>query len=71
VTTTYEKADIKSFWKFNNSLGLSNTFYGIDYQRTLEYPVAFNQLKIDPAVSSLLDIGTGKHSIFPLYVSRY
>lgn len=65
----YLTSDIKSFWKFNNQLGFRNLFYGIDYQRTLEYPVTFNQLQINSEVKSLLDIGTGKHSIFPLYVS--
>lgn len=66
---SYDVSDIKSFWKFNNKLGLKNLFYGIDYQRCLEYPVAYNQLKLNSEVTTLLDIGTGKHSIFPLYVS--
>src|SRR3989339_2138185 len=66
---SYDVSDIKSFWKFNNKLGLKNLFYGIDYQRCLEYPVAYNQLKLNSDVTTLLDIGTGKHSIFPLYVS--
>ena len=68
-TSNYLISDINKFWHFNNQLGLRNLFYGVDYQRTLEYPVAFNQLKVNKDVENLLDIGTGKHSIFPLYVS--
>lgn len=67
--TKYFTSDIKSFWKFNNKLGLLNLFYGIDYQRCLEYPAAFNQLAINSEVETVLDIGTGKHSIFPLYIA--
>lgn len=66
---SFDVADIKSFWKFNNKLGIKNLFYGVDYQRCLEYPVAYNELQLDSEVTTLLDIGTGKHSIFPLYVS--
>ena len=65
-------SSIKKFIQFNNQLGFYNCIYGIDYQRCLEYPVAFNQLALNSEITSLLDIGTGKHSIFPLYVSyRY
>ncbi|MGD9580503.1 MAG: class I SAM-dependent methyltransferase [Vampirovibrionia bacterium] len=68
-SNTSEISDIKTFWKFNNRLGIKNILYGIDYHKCLEYPVAYKQLKLDSNVSTLLDIGTGKHSIFPLYVS--
>lgn len=68
--TQYLTSDTVKFWKFNNKLGLSKILYGIDYQRCLEYPVAFNQLSLNEDVSTYLDIGTGKYSIFPLYVAH-
>ena len=49
-------------------LGLGKRLRGVEYHRIVEYSRAFAALGLS-SESSLLDLGTGKHSVFPLFCS--
>ena len=49
-------------------LGLGKRLRGVEYHRIVEYSRAYLALGLS-AESRLLDLGTGKHSIFPLFCS--
>jgi len=61
-------ADIsRDMFRFSRSFGAAEALWGIDYQRSMEYALAAQNLHEGSA--DVLDVGTGEHSIFPFYVA--
>ena len=59
-------ARMESLERFNRTLGTAKRLEGVGWSRIVEYAWAAEGL--DPrAEQKLLDIGTGKHSIFALW----
>jgi len=52
--------------RFNGSLGLGKLLESVGWSRVLEYAYAVSLLRAS-AGGALLDVGTGRHSIFPLF----
>lgn len=60
------------FYKFNAKLGAAKFLGGIDYQRCLEFPFTYNNLNLGTGENlKLLDLGTGKRSIFTPFVAYH
>ena len=57
---------VEELKSFNARLGLKKRLGGVQYGRVIEYTRAYQFLQLQ-AGHRLLDIGTGKHSIFPLF----
>jgi len=51
---------------FNRTLGTARRLEGVGWSRIIEYAYAADGLRPGPG-RTLLDLGTGRHSIFPLY----
>ena len=62
--------DLEEIFRFSRLFGLKEALWGIDYHRTLEYLLALRCLDyLNHLPANVLDIGTGKHSIFPFYIA--
>lgn len=65
-------ATLLDFYKFNAKLGIAKFLSGIDYQRCREFPFTFNNLNLnDGGNLKLLDLGTGRRSIFTPFVAYH
>ncbi len=64
-------ATLFDFYKFNAKLGAAKFLSGIDYQRCREFPFTFNNLNLNGENLKLLDLGTGKRSIFTPFVAYH
>ncbi len=58
---------VDSMFAFTHHLGLFDSLWGIDYHRTLEYALAVDAKPVN--AKSFVDLGSGKHSVFPHFVA--
>lgn len=63
-------ATLRDFVAFNAKLGFSRFLSGIDYERCLEFPAAYNNLLLQGS-EKVLDLGSGARSIFPLFLAYH